>query len=585
MVHDRPSLSGNLTSAWTADVLRGENAPVYPRPRLVRPAWTCLDGDWDYAITPIQQDGFPDTWAGTIRVPFAPEASLSGVGRHLEPDEALWYHRPLRVDAVPGHRTFLRFEAVDYACAVWINGQAVGRHTGGNLPFGFDITDALDPWDQTLIVRVTDATDAAGTYQTHGKQALAPTGIWYTRVSGIWQSVWLESVPAAHIGDLAVTGSPEGDLHLQLTVAGPDAGEVRVRVKAGEHVVAEGAGPPAGLKVRIPDLRPWSPEDPFLYDLDILYGEDRVGSYCGLRRLGMAADASGHRRFTLNGEPFFHWGTLDQGWWPDGLLTPPTDEALLSDIRFLKAAGFNTIRKHIKVEPRRFYYHCDRLGMLVWQDQPSQHRQDDSRPAWVRLNPDPPEATWPEPAHRQFLREVEQLVQHLGSHPCVVQWVPFNEAWGQHATAEVAAHLRALDPTRPVNVASGGNWFPAGDIVDAHAYPDPDFPGLDDPRFVGYVKVVGEFGGHGLRLDDHLWNPDMRNWGYGDLPQTLDEWKERFAASIDRLIDLKQQGIAAGIYTQTTDVEGEINGLLAYDRTEKVDTSWLAEQSRRLLEA
>ena len=286
-----------------------------------------------------------------------------------------------------------------------------------------------------------------------------------------------------------------------------------------------------------------------------------MSSYAGIRTVGKKADADGHLRLTLNGENIFHWGPLDQGWWPDGLLTPPSDEAMLFDIEYLKKAGFNMIRKHIKVEPRRYYYHCDRLGMLVWQDQVS----GAVNPAWTRMVPNPKDAEWPEEAHQQYMLELERMIDTLESHPSIVVWVPFNEAWGQHRTMEVGKWSVERDPSRAINIASGGNFWPVGDIADEHNYPPPAFP-LNDERFNKFVKVVGEFGGHGYPIVGHLWDKEADNWGYGTLPKTEAEYRQRYVDTLNKLIELKGKGIAAGVYTQTTDVEGEINGLMTYDR-------------------
>jgi beta-galactosidase len=281
----------------------------------------------------------------------------------------------------------------------------------------------------------------------------------------------------------------------------------------------------------------------------------------GIRSVGKTRDKEGHLRFTLNGEQIFHLGPLDQGWWPDGLLTPPSDEAMLFDIQFLKAAGFNMIRKHIKVEPRRYYYHCDRLGMMLWQDQVSAG----NNPPWTRLKPNPKDAEWPDEHHDQYMLELQRMIDKLENHPSIVVWVPFNEAWGQHRTVEVGRWVVQRDPTRLVNIASGGNFWPVGDIVDHHQYPHPGFP-FDPEQYADFVKVVGEFGGHGYPVKGHLWDAARRNWGYGGLPENKAEYLERYATSIEMLNDLRARGIAGGVYTQTTDVEGEINGLMTYDR-------------------
>ncbi len=328
----------------------------------------------------------------------------------------------------------------------------------------------------------------------------------------------------------------------------------------------------------------WSPDSPHLYDLKVSLLDasgkvvDEVRSYAGIRTVGKVRDADGHWRFTLNGQAIFHWGPLDQGWWPDGLLTPPSDAGMRADIEFLKAAGFNMIRKHIKVEPRRYYYHCDRLGMMVWQDQVS----GGPSPKWTRLAPDPRDADWPDDRHAQFMLELERMIDTLENHPSIVAWVPFNESWGQHRTMEVGAFVARRDPSRLLNIASGGNFWPVGDIVDDHKYPHPGFS-FDPARDDRYVMVMGEFGGHGYPVPGNLWDAGRRNWGYGDLPKTEAEYKERYATSIRMLNDLRRQGIAAGVYTQTTDVEGEVNGLMTYDRrVAKIPAAELAELARML---
>ncbi|NNC88654.1 MAG: glycoside hydrolase family 2 [Akkermansiaceae bacterium] len=555
-----------MRTPWAKEVTPAKVWAQYPRPALRRDHWTNLNGHWDYAVTP-REAKTPGQWDGRILVPFAIEAPLSGVEKRFTPDDALWYRRSLDIAKQnPGRRYKLNFEAVDYRSTVWVNGRDVGSHTGGNLPFSFDVTDALKTGRNEIMLRVTDATDSA--YQLHGKQRLNPKGIWYTPVSGIWQTVWMEEVAPTHVTAAKITPSIDGTVKIALTCEGDVTVLPATTVTASldGKVVATTTGRPDALRLEIPDPKPWSPDSPVLYDLKIEFGEDVVHSYTGLRETGKRKDADGHWRFTLNGEPIFHWGTLDQGWWPDGLLTPPSDEAMVSDIRFLKESGFNTIRKHIKIEPRRYYHHCDKIGMMVWQDQVSAVRDDD--PEWTRLQPDPPTTKWPAEAHARFMAELKGMMDGLHSHPCIVQWVPFNERWGQHQTVEVGKWTVAYDPTRQVNIASGGNFFPVGDIVDAHKYPHPEFPWDDGAggRFDDFVKVMGEFGGHGFPVEGHLWSKNTRNWGYGGLPKDKAEWLERYRTSIRMLADLKKQGIAAGIYTQTTDVEGEINGLITYDR-------------------
>jgi hypothetical protein len=571
----RPAPDSMLT-AWGEQLTPETAWREYPRPALARTAWVNLNGLWQYAVTPLADATPPAQWTGDILVPFAIESALSGVKRRLTASDALWYRRSFAApSAAARQRTLLNFEAVDYQATVWVNDTKVGTHTGGNLPFGFDITSALRAGENTLTVRVTDATDAAGAYQLHGKQVANPGGIWYTPVTGIWQTVWLETVPEAHIAALNVVTKIDGSITIDITPGGSPGGKVpaRVTVSLQGKPVATAQSDTHRLTLSIPNPQLWSPDSPTLYDLAITYGSDSVSSYLGLRETTVIKDADGHLRLALNGKSIFHFGPLDQGWWPDGLLTPPSDAGMRSDLEFLKAAGFNMLRKHIKVEPRRYYLHCDRIGLMVWQDQVStgtgkKRATNDSSAQWTRLAPNPVDAIWPDAAHAQFMAELKGMVDSLRSHPCIVQWVPFNEAWGQHRTVEVSQWLVAYDPTRQVNAASGGNFYPAGHIVDAHNYPHPSFPFAQGAggRFEGFVKVMGEYGGHGFPVQGHLWNPNARNWGYGGLPKDKDEWIERYRTSLRNLADLKTRGISAGIYTQTTDVEGEINGLITYDR-------------------
>lgn len=584
------AVEGKMMTEWGRAVTPENAWREYPRPQLTRPDWTNLNGLWDYAVTPLDAKS-PSTWSGRILVPFCPESALSGVGRLIEPTEALWYQRPLP-GPTPGKRTLLHFEAVDYQTTVWVNGREIGRHTGGWTPFSFDITAALRDGENSLLVRVEDATEG---FQLHGKQKLHPGGIWYTRVSGIWQTVWLETVPETFIHDLDFTSDiRNGRLRIAPKVSGtkPPGATLRAAASLAGSEVAQATGE-SHLILDIPEAKLWSPDEPTLYDLRVELLDaagnviDRVASYAALREFGKAKDADGHWRFTLNGKPIFHWGPLDQGWWPDGLLTPPSEAAMIFDIDFLKTAGFNMIRKHIKVEPRRYYHHCDRVGMLMWQDQVSMGYGPNteprgSNPRWTRLAPNPPEGTWPDAAHQQFITEYKRMVDSLRDTACIAVWVPFNEAWGQHRTMEVGKMAVEYDKSRHVNIASGGNFWPVGHIADEHRYPEPGFP-LEDKRFDDYIKVVGEFGGHGMPVQGHLWSENSPNWGYGGLPKDLDEWKERYARSIRLLADLRTRGIAGGVYTQTTDVEVEINGVLTYDRIPKIPAEWLRSHSDMLL--
>lgn len=556
----------DLITEWGASVTAENAWTEYPRPQLQRNSWKNLNGDWDYAIASSENMTTPNDWNGKILVPFSLESKLGGVGRLLLDNEALWYRRTFNASPEPNKRTLLHFEAVDYRCEAFVNDKSVGKHQGGHTPFSFDVTDTLQNGENTLVVRVEDDTE---NYQLRGKQVINARGIWYTQVSGIWQTVWVETVPNSFIEDLTITtDAASGTINIKTdTNRDGKSNRVRVIAKDGEKKVAEATGELASTSIKIEQAKLWSPSSPHLYNLEISLLDsngtvvDRVDSYAGIRTIGKSQDADGHLRFTLNGKEIFHWGPLDQGWWPDGLLTPPSDEAMLFDIEFLKSAGFNMIRKHIKVEPRRYYYHCDRLGMMVWQDQVSAG----NNPKWTRLAPNPEDADWPEVEHKQFMLELERMIDTLESHPSIVVWVPFNEAWGQHRTVDVGQWMVKRDPSRLVNIASGGNFWPVGDVIDHHQYPHPEYPFKED-RDRGFIKVMGEFGGHGYPVPNHMWKADSRIWGYGGLPKSEAEFKERYATSITKLNELRQKGIAAGVYTQTTDVEAEINGLMTYDR-------------------
>ncbi|HWD91450.1 MAG TPA: glycoside hydrolase family 2 TIM barrel-domain containing protein [Verrucomicrobiae bacterium] len=586
---DWQAVPGKMMTRWGGQVTPGNAWREYPRPQFERKEWKNLNGLWDYAITP-KDAAQPTNWQDKILVPYCVESTLSGVGKMLNPDQALWYQDTVNLKPARGQRTLLNFEAVDYQTTVWVNGKQVGEHVGGNTAFTFDITDALKKGVNKIIVRVWDGTDGA---QLRGKQTLNPGGIWYTRVSGIWQTVWLEQVSVAHLSDvkLSTTVKP-AVISIRPEIVGADGGKIRVSASFGGKTVAttEGDGQ---INLAIPDAKLWSPAHPNIYDLKIELLDakgkvlDSVKSYAGIREISEKRDADGNLRFALNGEELFCWGPLDQGWWPDGLLTPPSDAAMCSDIDFLKAAGFNMIRKHIKVEPRRYYAHCDRVGILLWQDQVSggsgkSRGGQELSPRWTHMQPDPQDATWSDADHAEWMKEFKAMVDELHNQPCIIVWTAFNEAWGQHRTMEVGKWITDYDPTRLVNIASGGNFWPVGNIADNHKYPDPGFPFAQE-RLKDYIRVVGEFGGHGWPVQGHLWNPDMRNWGYGGLPKTQDEYVQRYVKSLDVLTNLEAQGISAGVYTQTTDVEGELNGLMTYDRAVvKIPAAKLAELHQRL---
>lgn len=570
-----------LKTAWADEVDPACPLPEYPRPTLVRPEWRNLNGLWDYAILPADAPQ-PEHFDGKILVPYPVESSLSGVQRRLTENEVLWYERRFTVPA--GWRQgalLLHFGAVDWEADIYLNGIRVGGHKGGYTAFSIDIAPYLTRGEQTLAVRVTDPTDR-GT-QPRGKQVTESRTIWYTPVTGIWQTVWLEPVPESRIA--ALRTSPDIDtksLTVEAVTVGVRPGDiVGVTLRDNGRTVAEAraaAGEP--LRLTLSDMKLWTPDTPVLYDLEatLLRGGkpvDRVGSYAAMRKNSTVRGKEGFLRLQLNDRECFQFGPLDQGWWPDGLYTAPTDEALVYDIVKTKELGFNMIRKHVKVEPERWYWHCDRLGILVWQDMPN----GGPSPEWQNNRYfNGAEAERTARSEEQFRREWKEIIDQLYNHPSVVMWVPFNEAWGQFKTAEIARWTKDYDPTRIVNAASGGNFYPdAGEVLDIHSYPHPRFYLFD----IGRVNVIGEYGGIGLPLEGHLWQPD-RNWGYArfkNAGEVTDEYI-RYAEMLERLIPT---GCSGAVYTQTTDVEIEVNGLMTYDRKRmKVDERRLREVNRRL---
>lgn len=570
-----------LKTAWADEVDPACPLPEYPRPTLVRPEWRNLNGLWDYAILPADAPQ-PEHFDGKILVPYPVESSLSGVQRRLTENEVLWYERRFTVPA--GWRQgalLLHFGAVDWEADIYLNGIRVGGHKGGYTAFSIDIAPYLTRGEQTLAVRVTDPTDR-GT-QPRGKQVTEARTIWYTPVTGIWQTVWLEPVPESRIAALRTT--PDIDtksLTVEAVTVGVRPGDiVGVTLRDNGRTVATAraaAGEP--LRLTLSDMKLWTPDTPVLYDLEatLLRGGkpvDRVGSYAAMRKNSTVRGKEGFLRLQLNDRECFQFGPLDQGWWPDGLYTAPTDEALVYDIVKTKELGFNMIRKHVKVEPERWYWHCDRLGILVWQDMPN----GGPSPEWQNNRYfNGAEAERTARSEEQFRREWKEIIDQLYNHPSVVMWVPFNEAWGQFKTAEIARWTKDYDPTRIVNAASGGNFYPdAGEVLDIHSYPHPRFYLFD----IGRVNVIGEYGGIGLPLEGHLWQPD-RNWGYvrfKNAGEVTDEYV-RYAEMLERLIPT---GCSGAVYTQTTDVEIEVNGLMTYDRKRmKVDERRLREVNRRL---
>ena len=549
----------------------------YPRPQMMRESYRNLNGLWDYAIT--DTDTCPENWDGKILVPFSPEAELSGVGRTLLPSQYLWYRRELVEAPQAGMRLLLHFGAVDQECRVWLNGRLLGGHTGGYTAFTLDATDALAE-SNVLLVAVRDGTDT--NELSRGKQKTKRGGIWYTPQSGIWQTVWAEWVPERYISALRIT---------------PDAAHSCVRVTVQSeydgvcylhfHGRRIGGFTNRETTIRVENAELWSPEHPKLYDFSAELGSDRVESYFALRDTAVGRDKAGRPCLLLNGKPYFHSGVLDQGYYPDGLYTAPSDEAMIYDITLMKRMGFNMLRKHIKIEPMRWYYHCDRLGMLVWQDM--MNGGGDYRLLTISA-PLFTHRSHSDHDYRRFARtdaagraayyaELTEMVTQLYSCPCIVMWVPFNEGWGQFDAAEAVRRIEALDKTRTIDHASGWHDQRIGSIQSLHVY---FYPYRYKPDRLGRAVVLSEFGGYQLPVAGHTWND--ANFGYKgyETPEALMEaYRKLFETQI---LPARRKGLAASVYTQLSDVEDEVNGFVTYDRkVEKLDAGAVRAINQRLI--
>jgi beta-galactosidase/beta-glucuronidase len=566
---------GTLRTRWADQVSADHPLPEYPRPTLVRREWLSLNGPWEWQPAKAGEQparGVPLTQR--ILVPFAPESALSGLGGMEHHAAECWYRRTFRVPREWGsaRRIILNFGAVDWRARVFVNGQMLGVHEGGYLPFALDITDVLAPGgedgsvplagEQELLIQVEDPTDAGP--QPRGKQVNTPGGIFYTPTTGIWQTVWLEPVGEQRLARPRITATLDG----AVTALFPpgmlaEGATVEVTAMDGEREVtgAQRTGAamdePAAVNLAIADPRPWTPDSPALYTLRMRLKDaagatlDEAETYFAIRTVTVEKDAAGIPRLRLNGEPVFCLGLLDQGFWPDGLYTAPTDEALRSDIEATRRLGFNTIRKHVKVEPERWYYWADRLGVLVWQDMPSGDRS---------IGPGDGDLVRTPESAAIYERELAGMIEHLRPHPSIIMWVPFNEGWGQYDTARITGMVKGLDPSRVVNSASGWADRATGDVRDIHSYPGPDAPPSDGLR----VLALGEFGGLGLRVEGHSW--DQKAWGYKGMKDAA-ELARGYTELLGRVRELKEKaGLSAAIYTQTTDVETECNGLMTYDR-------------------
>ena len=555
----------------------------YPRPRLVRNEWKNLNGLWDYEITKLGVNK-PNFYKNKILVPFPIESSLSGVQKNVGKDNELWYHSTFIIPKLwKGKNIILHFGGVDWKSEVWINDVYVGSHQGGYDPFSFDITSYLNnKKNQKLVVKVWDPTDEG--YQPRGKQTINPHGIWYTAVTGIWQTVWIEPVNSNYIKTVNIVSNvDESNISIKLISSETlEKDYFEVIIKDGNTIVSSVKSPVKfNLDVLINNAKLWSPESPFLYDMEINLVSngkivDSIKSYFAMRKISTRKDENGIFRLQLNNKDYFQFGTLDQGWWPDGLYTAPSDDALKYDIIKTKELGFNMIRKHVKVESARWYYHADKIGMLVWQDMPN--GENFRFPKWQRDKFfDGDEFIPSSESEDNFRSEWKKIIDFLYSNPSIVCWVPFNEAWGQFKTVEISEWTKIYDPSRLVNSASGGNYYRTGDITDVHNYPGPKMLFFDNER----VNVLGEYGGIGLAIDGHVWQPD-KNWGYIKFKNSI-EATDQYVSLANQLYKMIESGFSAAIYTQITDVEIEVNGLMTYDRKiVKLDLGRVREINRKI---
>jgi beta-galactosidase/beta-glucuronidase len=565
-----------LMTRWGKAVTPETVWAEYPRPQLVRSQWMNLNGLWDFVLLP-KTGAMPSTYSKKILVPFCVESVLSGVGEKVTPDDRIWYRRLFEIPkSWSGSRVILNFEAVDWETAVWLNGAYIGSHRGGYDRFSIEITNYLsDKPQQELVVSVWDPTNFES--QARGKQQIPQEGIWYTPVSGIWQTVWLEPVPkTAAIREIKITTDiDKKNVTIIPITYNPDSKEytIKISILDGRRVIAQGQT--VGNKeitIGIEDPKLWSPDDPFLYALklelvdlsqDVL---EQISSYFGMRKISIGDGPHGKELF-LNHKPLFHYGTLDQGWWPDGLHTPPSDEAMKYDIEMTKQMGFNMIRKHIKVEPARWYYWCDKLGIMVWQDMPSgmvvlPDPEEEKLHYVQHISPDAPDLNRRSESTSQFEYELRRMIDLHYNAPSIVVWVPFNEGWGQYDTCRISRWVKEYDPGRLVNAVSGWALRSCGDIYDIHTYQkDLTRPEIQKDR----ATVIGEFGGIGYPIEGHLWNPKMRNWGYQTY-HSIEELFDNYVYKFNQIVEMKKEGVSAAVYTQTTDVEGEVNGLMTYDR-------------------
>ncbi len=534
----------------------------YPRPQMRRESYYSLNGTWEFEITKTPE--LPQRFSQTILVPFSPETASSGVLKTVSPKDYAWYRRSFSLpEGFRKGRVLLHFDAADQIAEVFFNGVRLGSHTGGYTPFSFEITDVLKE-ENVLTVKIVDLSDTS--YHSRGKQKIRRGGIWYTPQSGLWQSVWLECVPLDYIETLRITPLYD-ESAVELTVRTNKPGICRAKI--GETEASFAANEP--FRFALPGFTAWSPENPYLYSLEVTFGEDRVDSYFGMRKFSVEPDSAGVKRLFLNGKPYFHCGVLDQGYYPGGMYTPLSDEAMIRDIESAKKLGFNMIRKHIKIEPLRWYYHCDRLGMLVWQDMPNGggsysfftvsaplvtgiHLKDHHYRLFSRKDPE---------GREQYRKELSEMIDRLYNCTCIAVWVPFNEGWGQFDAEEAVKQIRSLDRSRTIDHASGWHDQKIGELQSMHVY----FKKFRLPKDrLGRAQALSEFGGYNFRISGH--GEGKKNFGYRKI-----ETQEEFAEALDRLIaeqilPAQEKGLSACVYTQLSDVEDELNGLLTFDRAQ-----------------
>ena len=566
--HWKP-VGDKIKTTWGENLNINNVLPEYPRPQMIRSEWKNLNGLWNYAITPIGESyKNPD---GKILVPFALESLLSGVGKALDGKHCLWYERQIDIPLEwKNKRILLNFGAVDWRCEVFVNGKLCAKHEGGYTPFSVDITDALKGTQNTLLVRVEDPTnDTNSPCQPRGKQALNPPWYMYSAISGIWQTVWLEPVSNTYIKNIKITPNVDKSA-LEIELFTNNESTFEVQVLDSSNVIATATGTSSQkLNVPIKDAKLWSPQDPFLYDVHIKLKNadiivDEIKTYSALRKISLyytdKDPTKAKVKMCLNNQPLFIYGVVDQGYWPDGLYTPPSDEALKYDILVAKKLGFNAIRKHIKVETARWYYHCDKLGMLVWQDMPSAMNPQ-QKIKWKPGQYVDDHNALPKDWLGLYQRELQAMIDTLYSHPCIIMWVLFNESWGQSNTTEFTTWINSYDPTRLINPASGGNHTANdGDIVDSHNYPEPKIRYFESMK----ANVIGEFGALHCPVKNHIWS-DKKTYGFGKF-ETQQQMHAQYDDYADTIIELMKIGLCGAMYFELYDVEQEANGIMTYDR-------------------